>query len=94
MAQKRTVKRGEVLVETLQFPEPLSLRDKRLRADDENRRNVHARAEFPDDEASLDGLADTDFIRDEQARTIRADELQHRAVLVGDELDAARPQRE
>ena len=83
-----------MLVETLQFPEPFSLCNKRLWANDKDGLDVHARAQLPDDEGRLDGLADAHLISDEQARPIRADEFQYRAVLVGHELDAAGPKRE
>lgn len=93
-AKKRPIQCREVLIETLQFAEPFPLRDQCLRADNEHRGNVHACSKFSDDEASLDGLPDADFVSNQQPGAIRADEFQHGTVLIRDELDAAGAKRE
>ena len=94
MPEQRAIERSEVLVEALHLQEPLAFGDQRLGADDQHRGEIHARPQFLDDQAGFDGLADTDFVGDQQAGTVGADELEHRPVLVGHERDPAGAQRE
>ena len=84
---------SELFVETLHLQEPLALSDQRLGADDQHRGKIHARPQLFDDQAGFDGLADADFIGDEQAGTVGPNELQHRPVLIGHERHPPGAQR-
>ena len=72
---------------------PLLLDDQRLGTDDQDRAQRPARLELAQQQSRLDRLADADFVGDEKARAVGPDELQDRAELVGDEVDAAGLQR-
>ena len=93
VAQSPTVECLEMLVETLHFNEPLALGDQRFRADNEYRGNIRPSPQFLEDKPGLNCLADAHFVGDQQPRTIRTDQSQNRAVLIGYELNASGTQR-
>ena len=88
VAQGVTVDVGELLVEALEFLQPLALGDQRLRADDQHGLQLTTGLKLLQDEACLDRLSYADLVCDQQSRTIRLDQFQDRSELVWDEIDS------
>lgn len=83
----------EPLVKPLHLAFPLALGHQWPRAHDEDGFDVAPGLQLSEDQARLDGLADAHAIGDQQPRAVRSDEAQHRAELIGDEIDAGRVER-
>ena len=93
VAQGVAIDVRELFVETLQLFHPLAFGNQRLGADDQHRLELAPSLQLFQDEARLDGLANTDLVCNQQSRTIRLNQLQHGPELIGDEVDPRCVQR-
>ena len=78
---------GKSLLEAFHLVLPLFLGNQRAWADNEHGAYLTPRLKLAQDEASFNGLTDTNAVGNEQARTIRPDKPQHWSELIGDEVD-------
>jgi len=80
------VERGEVFIETFHFKEPFSFRDESLGANNQDGGQIHPGAKLFDNEASLDGFSNPNFISDKQTRPVRANQFEDGSILVRHKL--------
>ena len=85
--QGSSIQVGEALVKAFHLQFPLALGHQGTRADNENGANLSPRLQLPQNQAGFDGFADPHAVGYQQARTVRSDESQHRAELVGDKIN-------